>query len=188
MTEVLLITTVVPPVANMLAISPCISAVTAAELVGSSSEPCPPWVKRTTPRMLAATRLWRDVKIFDAGLDGMAVMFAARGCTALIVVDTNKSGSRPGVIFEVPGDELAHPHQASLNLHDFRWDHALHMGRQIFKDDFPRDVSVILVEAGSLDLGLELTPPVAAALDPVIARVVARIEAFAAARASAHVQ
>ena len=38
----------------MLAISPCISAVTAGELVGSSSEPCVPWVKRTTPRMLAA--------------------------------------------------------------------------------------------------------------------------------------
>ena len=38
----------------MLAISPCISAVTAGEDVGSSSDPCVPWVKRTTPRMLAA--------------------------------------------------------------------------------------------------------------------------------------
>ena len=136
-------------------------------------------------RAMAAFAQWPGVKILDAGTDGMAVMFAARGCTALIVIDANSSGSPPGAIFEVPGSELAQPHQASLNLHDFRWDHALHAGRQIFKQDFPADVRVILVEAASLGFGLELTAPVAAAVEPVVARIVARIEALVAARTHA---
>ena len=29
-----------------------------------------------------------DVRLFDAGTDGMAVMFAARGCSTLILIDS----------------------------------------------------------------------------------------------------
>ncbi len=131
---------------------------------------------------LAAQRHWPDVRLLDAGLDGMSVMFSARGADALIVIDANASGSEPGAIFEVPGEELAHPHQAAFSLHDFRWDHALHAGRQIFREDFPDDISVYLVEAESLALGLDLTPRVAAAVEPVVARIVARIEAYCFAK------
>jgi hydrogenase maturation protease len=129
---------------------------------------------------LARSHDWPDVRIFDAGLDGMAVMFAARGAKALIVIDANVSGSEPGTIFEVPGAELAHAHEAGFSLHDFRWDHALHAGRKIFGREFPDDVTVYLVEAERLGLGMELTPRVAAALEPVVARVVAQIAAYCA--------
>ncbi|WP_244500136.1 hydrogenase maturation protease [Methyloceanibacter superfactus] len=44
-----------------------------------------------------------DVRLLDAGTDGMAVMFAARGCRSLIVIDACRSGSEPGAVFEVPG-------------------------------------------------------------------------------------
>lgn len=102
-----------------------------------------------------------DIQLLDAGTDGMAVMFAARGCRALILVDACRSGSEPGTIFEVPGQELetASPH--SLNLHDFRWDHALYAGRRIYGDDFPSSVIAYLVEAADVGLGLGLSPAVA---------------------------
>ena len=44
-----------------------------------------------------------DVKLLDAGTDGMAVMFAARGCTSLIVVDCCKTGVEPGSDLRGPG-------------------------------------------------------------------------------------
>ena len=122
-------------------------------------------------RESAALRERADVRLFDAGTDGMAVMFAARGCATLIVIDSCKTGGEPGALFEVPGAELEAPHQPSLNLHDFRWDHALHAGRRIFGDQFPRDVVVLLVEAGSLALGVGLSDPVAAASRRVCSRV-----------------
>src|SRR3954471_9372603 len=47
--------------------------------------------------------------ILDAGTDGMAVMFAARGCRTLIVIDACTTGAAPGTLFEVPAAVLAAP-------------------------------------------------------------------------------
>lgn len=128
-------------------------------------------------RRLAA-RAGPRLVIRDAGTDGMAVMFAARGCSALIVVDACRTGGVPGTLFELPADAVAAPHRPSLTLHDFRWDHALHAGRAMWGAGFPSDVTVLLVEAASVAFGLELSPAVASAVD----RAVARIEQLLAAR------
>lgn len=115
------------------------------------------------------------VRLLDAGTDGMAVMFQARGCSSLIVVDAAKTGVEPGAIYEVPGAELERPYKPGLNLHDFRWDAALHAGRQIFRDAFPSDVTVFLIEAAELGFGVGLTPAVLRAADKVAARIEALI-------------
>jgi len=91
-----------------------------------------------------------NTQIFDAGTDGMGVMFKARGSQSLIIIDAGNTGSEPGAIFEVPGHEMEGKPPDSFNLHDFRWDHALYSGRKIFKDEFPDDVRVFLIEARSL--------------------------------------
>jgi hydrogenase maturation protease len=116
------------------------------------------------------------VRLLDAGIDGMAAMFAARGCKSLIIVDACQSGSEPGAVFEAPGAALENSYTPALNLHDFRWDHALHAGRRIFRDAFPADVVVLLIEAATTDFGLDLSAPVAAAAVRVALRVEALIE------------
>jgi hydrogenase maturation protease len=112
-----------------------------------------------------------EISMLDAGTDGMGVMFAARGCRSLIVVDACRTGAEAGAIFEVPGSELEQPPKDSFNLHDFRWDHALFAGRRMFGSAFPADVTVFLIEAESVDFGLELSPRVAAAAERVAARI-----------------
>jgi hydrogenase maturation protease len=112
-----------------------------------------------------------DVSLLDAGTDGMAVMFAARGCSSLILVDACCSGAQAGAVFEVPGSELAEEPTAALNLHDFRWDHAIAAGRKLFGEAFPSDVVVFLIEACTLDFGLELSAEVDAATALVAARI-----------------
>jgi hydrogenase maturation protease len=119
-----------------------------------------------------------DVRLLDAGTDGMAVIFAARGCRTLIIVDACRSGSETGAVFEVPGAELEQQYQPSLNLHDFRWDHALHAGRMLLRDDFPADVTVLLIEAENVDFGIGLSP----AVSDAAAKVVDRVEALILAR------
>jgi hydrogenase maturation protease len=111
------------------------------------------------------------VRLLDAGTDGMAVMFAARGCRALIVVDAARSGSPPGAVFEVPGAELENDAAPALSAHEFRWDHALYAGRRMYGERFPSDVTVLLVEAQSTAFGTELSASVMAAVDTVTARV-----------------
>lgn len=121
--------------------------------------------------LLGKRDLGGNVAVFDAGTDGMGVMYQARGCRKLIIVDARMPGSNPGSIYEVPGEVLESPPNNSLNLHDFRWDHALFAGRKIYGDDFPSDVTVLLVEAKSLDMGLALSPEVEAAGKRVAARI-----------------
>jgi hydrogenase maturation protease len=124
-------------------------------------------------RALMARGLDREprVRLLDAGTDGIGVMFAARGCHTLIIVDACRSGSEPGAVFETAGTVLEQRHRPSFTLHDFRWDHALFAGRRMFGAAFPTDVTVLLIEAASVDFGLELSPVVATAARQVADRV-----------------
>ena len=121
-------------------------------------------------------------QLLDAGTDGMAVMFAAKGCDMLIIVDACSSGSESGAVFEVPGSELEQPPRSSFNLHDFRWDHALFAGRQIFREDFPSAVKVFLIEAESLDFGIGVSKKVAHAAREVAERIRGLVVSMALAR------
>jgi len=126
------------------------------------------------------------VQVFDCGTAGVDVMFRARGSTSLLILDASVTGAEPGAVYDVPGDELASDHEPTYSLHDFRWDHALSAGKKIFKEDFPADVRVWLIEAGSTALGLEMTEPVSHAADEVYRRALALIAETAAER-HAHV-
>jgi len=112
-----------------------------------------------------------DLRLIDAGTDGMAAMFAARGCHSLIIVDACRTGAPPGAVFEVPGTELEQGYTPAFNLHDFRWDHALHAGHQIFREAFPSDVVVLLIEAESVVFGDDLSVPVTRAATIVVDRI-----------------
>jgi Ni,Fe-hydrogenase maturation factor len=60
-------------------------------------------------------------------------------------------------------------------LHDFRWDNALAVGRKIFREDFPEDVTVYLIEAESLDFGLELTSVVQRSAERVFQELISSL-------------
>jgi hydrogenase maturation protease len=131
-------------------------------------------------RLLAQREITQSAsrcRLLDAGTDGMAVMFAARGCRSLIIVDACRSGAEAGAIFTVPGGELEQCPAPSFTLHGFRWDNALFAGRQMFRDEFPDDVTVMLIEAASVALGTELTEPVACAARKVAARIIEMLAA-----------
>jgi hydrogenase maturation protease len=112
-----------------------------------------------------------DIQVYDCGTAGMEVMFQARGSKQLIIIDASSTNSEPGAVFKVPGKELETLPEPSYNLHDFRWDNALAAGRKIFKDDFPEQVTVYLIEAENLGFGLELSPVVKHSADLVFEEI-----------------
>jgi len=115
------------------------------------------------------------LRLLDAGTDGMAVVYGMRGAERLDIVDAVASGSPPGTIFELAGDEAEEAPPPGGGLHDFRWPHALYVGRRLLGAAFPAEVRVHLVEAARLDYGEELSPPVAAAAARLVARFAERI-------------
>jgi hydrogenase maturation protease len=119
-----------------------------------------------------------QVQIFDCGTAGMEVMFQARGSKQLIIVDASSTGSEPGAVFKVPGNELEALPEPSYNLHNFRWDNALAAGRKIFQNDFPSDITVFLIEAENLDFGFELSPAIKHSQELVFEEIIQKIKNF----------
>jgi hydrogenase maturation protease len=116
-----------------------------------------------------------QVRVYDCGTAGMEVMFQARGSKKLMILDASSTGSEPGAIFKVPGEELEALPEPSYSLHDFRWDNALAAGRQIFKEDFPEEVTVYLIEAENLDFGFELSSKVKSSAEVVFQEIIAAL-------------
>ena len=123
----------------------------------------------------------RDLALYDAGTSGMDVIFKARDCQQLIIVDACRTGSDPGAVFKLPGSELELPHTPTLTLHDFRWEHALYAGKRLFGEQFPERVTVFLVEGTDFGFGDGLTPPVEGAIPAVLAQVKAALAEVEAA-------
>jgi len=116
------------------------------------------------------------VRVIDAGTGGMDVMFHLEGARRVILIDAAQTGAAPGQVYCVPGEELAAlPPARNLSLHNFRWEHALAVGRMIYKDRFPTDISVYLIQVASLDYGLELSPAVRAGAEQVADLIAAEI-------------
>ena len=106
------------------------------------------------------------VRLADGGTAGMDVAFQMRGADQVIIVDACQTDNAPGTLYKVPGEELENlPPLTGINLHAFRWDHALAFGRWLLKDEYPEKITVYLIEAGSLEHGADLTPPVRAAME-----------------------
>ncbi|MFI5953081.1 hydrogenase maturation protease [Cryptosporangium sp. NPDC051539] len=124
------------------------------------------------PRLIR--QLWEEgvpdgVRIVDGGTAGMDVAFQMRGAGRVIIVDAASSGRSPGTLYRVPGAALAElPPLDGLHTHSFRWDHALAFGRWLLGPDCPADVTVLLIEAGDLTPGADLSEPVLRAMHAAV--------------------
>ena len=110
-----------------------------------------------------------DVEVADGGTSGMDVAFRMRGAERVVLVDAASSGGEPGTLYRMAGADVEQlPPLEGINLHSFRWDHALAFGRWLLKDDYPTEIVVWLVEAGGFEFGAPLTRAVDTAVDRLV--------------------
>ncbi|CAN5496819.1 hydrogenase maturation protease [soil metagenome] len=112
-------------------------------------------------------------RLVDGGTAGMDVAFQMRGADRVVIIDacltTGPTGHAPGTIFRVPGADLEElPPLQGLHTHSFRWDNAIAFARWALGDACPTDITVFLIEASGVELGAELSEPVASAMNQVI--------------------
>lgn len=111
-------------------------------------------------------------KLVDGGTAGMDVAFQMNGARRVVIIDAAATGSAPGTTFRVPGAELAElPPLQGLHTHSFRWDHAIAFARWALGDACPTDITVFLIEVDSVEMGVDLSEPVTAAMEQVLSIV-----------------
>ena len=116
-------------------------------------------------------------RLVDGGTAGMDVGFQMRGAQRVVIVDAcvtpgGDGGAAPGTIYRLPGEELTDlPPLQGLHTHAFRWDHAIPFARWALGEACPTDITVFLIEAAAMELGAELSDPVRAGMEQVIALI-----------------
>jgi hydrogenase maturation protease len=124
-------------------------------------------------RRLLERGLPDGTEVADGGTSGMDVAFRMRGSERVIIVDAANTGGTPGALYRLLGSDVEElPDLSTLNLHSFRWDHALAFAHWLLKDEYPDEVIVYLIEAESLEFGAPLSDCVAAAMDRLVDRLV----------------
>lgn len=109
------------------------------------------------------------VRLVDGGTAGMDVAFQMSGADRVVIVDAATTGEKPGTIYKIPGPAVEElPPLGGLHTHLFRWDNALAFARWLLGDDYPKDVTVYLIEVTDLAMGAELGPEVQTAMERVL--------------------
>jgi hydrogenase maturation protease len=128
-------------------------------------------------RRLLERGLPPGMEVADGGTSGMDVAFRMRGAGSVVLIDAAATGGEPGTIYRLGGEDVEQlPPLEGINLHAFRWDHALAFGRWLLKDDYPDDIVVYLIEAGGFEFGAPLTPAVEASLERLADHICQRID------------
>ncbi len=126
--------------------------------------------------MLAATHeLPRDLEVIDGGTSGMELLGPLSGTDFLVILDAVKANRPPGTVVRLAGGEVPVFFRARLSPHQISVCDVL-AGLE-FAGDPPGDMVLIGVEPQTLELGLELTPVVAARIPEMVRMAVAELAA-----------
>ncbi len=135
--------------------------------------------------LLVAERLGRaplpdDVEVRQSEVGGLRLLELVRGFTRVIIIDALKSpeesGRRPGEVVRYEAKDFKGGHRYG-SAHSIGLDTALELGHKLGYD-MPEEVIVFAIEALDVEtFGEELSGPVAAAAERVIALVREEVEA-----------
>lgn len=126
-------------------------------------------------RLLEEYELPDTVEVLDGGTLGMALLGAVTQARELLLVDAVAADAPAGTLVRVEGDDVVATVAERLSPHQVGVADLLAAAR--FVGRYPARVVVLGVVPQAIELGLERTPAVQAALDSLLQSVVAELEA-----------
>ncbi len=110
-----------------------------------------------------------SVKLVDGDTMGTALLHHLQGVEKLLVVDAVETGGLPGTLLRLADEEIPRVVTAKLSPHQQGVSDLLAVAS--LQGWVPQEVVMWGVQPACLDLGLELSPQVAAQMDALVARV-----------------
>jgi hydrogenase maturation protease len=109
-----------------------------------------------------------DVEIIDGGTLGLDLLPLLEGLDRLLIIDAMETGEPPGTIRRLTGDEVPVAFETRLSPHQMGLKDLLAVAR-LMGTEVP-DMVLLGVQPELIELGMELSPAVAAQLDCLIER------------------
>ena len=134
-------------------------------------------VERLTadPGLLSGLPQPDAVELIDGGTVGLGLIPYLTGLDGLVVVDVIHGGEAPGALIDLEGATLIR-HELVMSVHDLGAGELL--GALHVMEAWPRRVRVVGLEPLAIELGLELTEPVAAGVPALLDRIVEHLDAW----------
>jgi hydrogenase maturation protease len=128
---------------------------------------------RAAEALSAGYHLPPEVEVIDGGTAGMELLGPLAGVDLLLVLDALKAGRAPGTIVKLAGKEVPVFFRSKLSPHQVSICDVL--AALEFSGELPKDLVLIGCEPASLELGLELTPTIAAQVPEMVQLAVAEL-------------
>jgi hydrogenase maturation protease len=114
-----------------------------------------------------------EVQIIDGGTSGMEMIEDLSDVDFLIVIDVVKTGAPAGTVVKIAGAEIPVFFRKKLSPHQIGLPDVLASLELL--DAMPKEIVVLGVEPISLELGMEMTPTIAAKVPQLVAMAVAEL-------------
>lgn len=120
-------------------------------------------------RLQEVVELPEEVRVLDGGTLGLNLLPFLEGVSYLVIVDAMETGQPPGTLRRLAGDEVPAYLSVKMSPHQIGLPDMLFAAK--LRDLYPREVVVWGVQPGSTEVGLELTPAVAAQVDLLVTKI-----------------
>jgi hydrogenase maturation protease len=129
---------------------------------------------RVVERLVTSYQIPEEVQALDGGTLGLDLLHYlevadGRPVENLLIVDAVEMGKEPGTLLRMEGDEIPSFLSIKMSPHQVGIPDMLFAAK--LRDLYPPNVVLWGVQPGSLEVGLDLSPPVAAQIDVLVERV-----------------
>ena len=135
----------------------------------------------TIRRLQEVAQLLEEVLVVDGGTSGLDLLHYLEGVSHLLIVDAVEIGQAPGTLTRIAGDEVPAYLSLKMSPHEIGLPDMLFAAK--LRDLYPEEVVVWGVQPATVEVGLDLSSPVAAQVDVLVEKV---LEELARWRESEH--
>ena len=131
---------------------------------------------RVVQRLQRDFRLPESVDVMDGGTLGLDILPRLEGIERLIVVDAVETGERPGTCVRLVGDDIPLALETKVSPHQMGLKDLLSVA--LLLGHIPREMVLVGVQPGSIEMGTELTPDVESKVEVMLATVLDELRAW----------
>ena len=117
-----------------------------------------------------------QVALLDGGTLGLDLLPRLEGVDRLLIIDALQMGAEPGTVFRLEGEEVPRAFVNKLSVHQMGLQDLLAVAE--LQGHLPGELVVIGAQSALIEMGMEFSPPVEAALPRVVAAVLAELESW----------
>jgi hydrogenase maturation protease len=124
----------------------------------------------TIQRLQKVAQLPEEVQVLDGGTMGLDLLYYLEGVSHLLIVDAVvEVGQPPGTLTRMAGDQVPAYLSLKMSPHEIGLPDMLFAAK--LRDIYPEEVVVWGVQPETIEVGLDLSPPVAAQVDVLVEKI-----------------